>query len=60
MRDVAKGKISVLLFTSWYEIIKSYRSIKLTRSKPFRLYLIEKTIGGGKGKWSYICAEVIN
>ena len=30
------------------ETIKSYCSIKLTRSKPFCLYLIERTIGGGK------------
>ena len=36
------------------EIIKSYSSIKLTRGKPFRIYLIEKTIGGGKGKWNGI------
>ena len=30
------------------EIIKSYSSRKLTRSKSFRLYLIEITIEGGK------------
>ena len=36
------------------EIIKSYRSIKLTSSKPSRIYLIEKTIGGGKGEWNDI------
>ena len=41
MREVANGKISVLLFTSC-EIIKSYSSMKLARSDPFRLYLTEK------------------
>ena len=30
------------------ETIKSYRSIKFTRSKPFCLYLIERTMVGGK------------
>ena len=30
------------------EIIKSDSLIKLTRSKSFRLYLIEKTIEGGE------------
>ena len=30
------------------EIIKSFSSIKLTRSKSLRLYLIERTIEGGK------------
>ena len=34
------------------ETIKSYSSIKLTKSKPFCLYLIEKTIGVGKGERS--------
>ena len=30
------------------ESIKSYSSIKLTRSKPFCPYVMERTIGGGK------------
>ena len=34
------------------ETIKSYSLIKLTRSKPFCLYLIERKIGGGKGELS--------
>ena len=50
MWDVANGKISVLLFTSCY-IIKSYSSMKLATSNPFRLYLIEKdNLGMGEGK----------
>ena len=32
------------------ETIKSYPSIKFTRSKPFCLYLVERTIGGGKAE----------
>ena len=38
---VANGKTSVLLFTSW-QIIKSYTSVKLTRSNLFRLSFMEK------------------
>ena len=41
--EVANGKISVLLFTSWW-IIKSFSSMKLTRINLFRLYFTEKTI----------------
>ena len=41
------------------EIIKSYSLIKLTRSKPIRIYLIKKTIVGGKGYWNDIWVEVI-
>ena len=40
--EVANGKISFLLFTSWYTIINSYGSMKLARNNPFRLYLMEK------------------
>ena len=44
MWEVFNGKVSVHLFTSWYR--KSFNlissSIKLTRSKPYRLHLIQK------------------
>ena len=32
------------------ETIKSYSSIKLTKSKPFCPYVIGRTIGEGKGE----------
>ena len=50
MAMVANGKISVLLWASWYhhEILQFK---KLTRSKPFHLYSIEKnTWWGGGGR----------
>ena len=49
MREVANGKISGLLFTSCL-IIKSYSSMKLARSDPFRVYLIAKDSLGKGGR----------
>ena len=48
MWEMANGKTSVLLFTSC-SITKSYRSMKLARSNPFRLYLMKKD-NLGKGE----------
>ena len=43
------AKVSVLLFASC-SIMKPYCSMKLARSDPFRLYLIEKdNFGKGEG-----------
>ena len=52
MWKVAIGKILVLLFICW-KIMKSYSSIKLTRSNPFCLYFMEKNnwVGGRKEKY---------
>ena len=41
---MVKFQFSYLLGGTGTEIIKSYTSIKLTRSKPFRVYLIERTL----------------
>ena len=49
MQEVANAKLSVLLFASC-SIMKSYSSIKLARSDPFRLYLIEKDNFGKGGR----------
>ena len=40
--DVANGKTSVILFTSWYRKSKFCSTMKLARSDIFRLYLIER------------------
>ena len=46
--EVANENVAVLLFTCW-SIIKSYYSIKLSRSNLFRLYFIKKNNRGGGG-----------
>ena len=49
MWEVAIDKISVLLFTSC-QVIKSYSSMKLARSNPYRIYLMEEDNLGKRGR----------
>ena len=51
---MVKFQFSSLLGGTGTEIIKSYTSIKLTRSKSFRLYLIERTLLKGERRMQAI------
>ena len=49
MWEAATIKVQFSYSQAGTEVIKSCSSIKLRRSKSFRL---AKTMGGGKGEWS--------